>query len=173
MDYSDSEDETAADDAAAPAAAASSSTLSTTTQATAHFPPAKKQRKEINLQALLAKHDAALPFDEATGKVCLHYTTARRFGLLTRAGDDSAFFFLPCHSCPPTSSTPHLHHAKRTLARLEAKRNQPPGAGQPCQLCCPRPRTSLNRERAAAAHVSVATPASPPLSHRVTAPHHP
>lgn len=69
MDYSDSEDETAADDAAAPAAAASSSTLSTTTQATAHFPPAKKQRKEINLQALLAKHDAALPFDEATGKL--------------------------------------------------------------------------------------------------------
>ena len=28
-------------------------------------PPAKKQKKEINLQSLLQKHDAALPFEEA------------------------------------------------------------------------------------------------------------
>ena len=77
VDYSDSEDE----EAAAPAAA-------TEPALPAAAPPAKRAKKEINLQSLLQRHDASLPFEEA-GKLPADFFDSERVRE-PDAGEDDA-----------------------------------------------------------------------------------
>jgi hypothetical protein len=67
VDYSDSEDEDEHGAVAPAAAAVTAPSLPAAEQpsAAAEGPPAKKSRVEINLQSLLQRNDAALPFEEA------------------------------------------------------------------------------------------------------------
>ena len=61
--YSDSEDDEPGADSAPPAVPVAPPAASTSLPTAA--PPAKRPRKEVDLQALLQKHDVALPFEEA------------------------------------------------------------------------------------------------------------